>query len=138
MNTCHKLFAATVAACIMTASAIAAEASPTGTWKYTQQGRGGGPGVERTFTLELKDGKLTGTLKGYESARGPRPDVAISDASFKDGTIAFSTELSFGENKFVIKYTGKLEGDSIKGSIEFAGFNGGEPTKTDWTATRAK
>ncbi len=133
-----KFLAATVAACFMSAVAFAADASPAGTWKYTQPGRGGGPGVERTLMLDLKDGKLTGTLKGYEGPRGQIPDITLTDASFKDGAIAFSTELQFGDNKFVIKYTGKLDGDTIKGSIERPGFNGGDPTKTDWTATRAK
>jgi hypothetical protein len=40
--------------------------------------------------------------------------------------------------KFVSKYTGKVEGDTIKGSIERPGRDGGAATKTDWTATRVK
>jgi hypothetical protein len=52
--------------------------------------------------------------------------------------VAFTVELSFGENKFAIKYSGKVEGDTIKGQVERPGFQGGEATKTEWVATRAK
>jgi hypothetical protein len=121
---------AAFAAVVVSVAAYAADASPTGNWKWTAQGRNGPQ--EATAKFELKDGKLAGTVTS------PRGDTAISNATFKDGAIAFVTELTFGENKIVIKYTGKLEGDTIKGSIERPGFNGGEATKTDWTATRVK
>ena len=138
MKSYRKSLAAIIAACFITAAAFAADASPTGTWKWSQQGRGGNPPTERSVQLELKDGKLTGTLKGFEGPQGQIPDTALTATSFKDGMIAFTTELTFGENKFAIKYSGKLEGDTIKGSIERPGFNGGDPTKVDWAATRVK
>ena len=75
---------------------------------------------------------------------GPGWTLYVTNGEYTDwayrayGTFAFTTELTFGENKFAIKYSGKLEGDSIKGSIERPGFNGGDATKIDWTATRAK
>lgn len=137
MKSLRLLFAAPVAAFVLSVTAHAAAASPAGSWKWTQAGRGGGPGVERTLKLDLKDGKLTGTLLGWQAGEMQIPDTAISAASFKDGAIAFSVELTFGENKFVVKYAGKLEGDTIKGLVERPGFNGGEVTKTDWLAKRA-
>jgi hypothetical protein len=125
-----KLLAALAAACFMTAVAFAADASPAGNWKWTAQGRNGPQ--EASAKLELKDGALTGAVTT------PRGDVPISQGTFKDGMVSFVTELTFGENKFVVKYAGKLEGDTIKGSIERPGRNGAEPTKTDWNATRVK
>ena len=77
-------------------------------------------------------------MLGFEGPNGAIPDAPISAGTFKDGAVAFSIEREFGGNKFVIKYQGKLEGDTIKGTSEFPGFNGGEPTKRDWVATRAK
>jgi hypothetical protein len=68
---------------------------------------------------------------------GPRGAVDISDGSYKDGAVAFSTVVTYNDNKFTVKYTGTLDGDSIKGSIERPGRDGGAPTKTDWAATRA-
>jgi opacity protein-like surface antigen len=130
MNTRSKLLAA-FSAVVITASAFAAAvASPAGNWKWTSQGRNGPQ--EATAKFEVKDGTLTGTVTS------PRGDTPISKGTFKDGNIAFVTELTFGENTFAIKYAGKLEGDTIKGTIERPGFGGGEPTKVDWTATRAK
>ena len=138
MKCLRLLFAAPVAAIILSVSAHAAEASPTGSWKWSQPGRGGGPAVERTLKLELKDGKLTGALLGWQAGEMQIPDTPISAASFKDGAVAFNVELTFGDNTFVVKYAGKVEGDTIKGQVERPGFNGGEATKSDWLAKRSK
>ena len=117
--------------------AFAADANPSGTWKYTQQGRGGGPGMERTLKLDFKDGKLTGTLMGAQGPQGQMPDIAIADGSFKDGMVSFTVTIEFNGNKRTTKYTAKLEGDKLTGSTEAPGRGGGEPVKRDWSATRA-
>jgi hypothetical protein len=149
MKSYLKLLTAACAACFMTLTAFAAEAapaaataaasasSPTGTWKWTQAGRGGNPGREQSLKLDYTGGKLTGTLVGGQGPQGQMPDVAIADASFKDGTVAFSVSREFNGNKVVSKYEGKLDGDSIKGSSERPGRDGAVQ-KTDWTATRSK
>jgi hypothetical protein len=137
MKTYQKLFAAFLAVCFMTVAAFAADASPAGTWKFTQAGRGGNPGMERTLKLDLKDGKLTGTLMGSQGGQFQIPDTAIEEASFKDGVVAFSVTNDFNGNKRTSKYTGKLAGDSITGSSERPGRDGAVQ-KTDWVATRAK
>src|SRR4051812_13767821 len=64
MKSYRKFIAAILAVCFVTAAAFAADASPAGTWKFTQPGRGGNPGTERTLKLDLKDGQLTGMLMG--------------------------------------------------------------------------
>jgi hypothetical protein len=136
MKSYRKLLAACFAACFFAVAAFAADASPAGTWKYTQAGRGGNPGVERTLVLEVKDGKLTGTLKGASMGQFEIPDVAIGDGVVKDGNVSFTTTNDFNGNKIVAKYTGKLEGDTITGSIERPGRDG-NVMKTDWVAKRA-
>lgn len=133
-----KSFAALFAAFFLTVVAFAADASPTGTWKWTIQGRQGGQGFDQTLKLELKDGALTGTLLGVQGNQFSVPDSPISDASFKDGAIKFSVTREFNGNKLTTKYEGKLEGDTIKGSYERPGFNGGDPVKREWEAKRAK
>jgi hypothetical protein len=135
MKSSHKLLAALVAACFLTVAAFAGD--PTGTWKWTQPGRNGGPGFEQTLKLVLKGDSLTGTLVGAQTPQGQIPDVAIADASFKDDTVAFSATREFNGNKRTTKYTGKLEGDSIKGSSERPGRDG-NVQKSEWVATRAK
>lgn len=128
MKSLRIIALAFAAVCLMSAAAYAAD--PTGTWKWTAQGRNGPQ--DYSATLAVKDGQLTGAVTS------PRGTIDVSDASYKDGAIAFSTVVTYNDNKFTIKYTGTLDGDSIKGSIERPGRDGGAPTKTDWAATRSK
>lgn len=136
MKSLRLSLAAFVAACFMTVAAFAADASPAGTWKWSTPGRNGGPARESTLTLAVKDGKLTGKLSA--PGRNGAMETDISAAAIKDNALSFSVEREFNGNKFVTKYEGKLDGDTIKGSMEVPGFNGGEARKIDWTATRAK
>src|SRR3954467_3522130 len=90
--------------CLAAASAFAADASPTGTWKWTVQGRQGGQGFEQTLKLDYKDGKLSGTLLGVQGNQFSVPDTPISDASFSDGTVKFSVTREFNGNKVTTKF----------------------------------
>jgi hypothetical protein len=137
MKSPFKYLAALVAVCFTAVAAFAADASPAGTWKYTQAGRGGNPGIERTLMLDFKDGKLTGTLKGASMGQFEIPDAAIGDASFKGGMLAFTVTTTFNDTKRVTKYEGKLEGDKITGSSEAPGRDGAVQ-KREWAAMRAK
>jgi hypothetical protein len=124
----NRIIAAAFAAvCLSTVLALAADV--TGSWKWSIPGRDGQP-RELTLKLELKDGQLAGAVSGF------RGDAPISDASFKDGQIAFSVVREFNGNKFETKYQGKLEGDTIKGTSEGTGRDG-QVMKREWTATRA-
>ena len=132
-----KILAAFFAACLITVAASAADASPTGTWKWTQPGRGDNPATQRSMKLELKDGKLTGALLSWQMGDNTIPETAISDASFKAGTVAFTVTTEFNGNKRVSKYEAKLEGDKLAGTIESPGRDGAVQ-KREWAATRAK
>lgn len=67
MKLSRKFLTALVAFCFTAIAAFAADASPAGTWKWTQAGRQGGQGIERSLVLEYKSGALTGTLKARDS-----------------------------------------------------------------------
>ena len=123
----EAFLAAFAAALLVAGTAFAAD--PTGNWKWTVSGRDGQT-REMTAKLELKDGKLTGTVAGRQG------DNPISDASFKDDVVAFST--TGGGGQFVTKYQGKLEGDTITGKSERPGRDGGQVRTNDWKATRVK
>jgi hypothetical protein len=142
----------TAALALGTVASVQAADKVDGTWSWTQQGRRGGQGGNadapaRKTTLKLKsDGeKLTGTLTAPAGGRGggggggnaPAP-VEISDGKVKGGEISFAVKREVNGNAFVTKYSGKLEGDKITGKVERPGRNGGDPTSTDWTATREK
>lgn len=97
-------------------------------------GRGGA--VTVTLTLTLKDGALTGSVSQPGRGGGDPVVADISDASFKDGTVSFSVARDMGGNKIVTKYTGKLDGDTITGTVLRPGRGGAEPTPADWVAKR--
>ena len=120
----------------------------SGTWSWVQQRRGGAePAADapvRKTTLKLKaDGeKLTGTLAAPAGGRGgggggaaPAP-VEISDGKVKGDEISFSVKREVNGNAFVMKYSGKVDGDKITGKIEMPARGDREAVSRDWTATR--
>ena len=129
MKTLRTLAAAFLAASVLTVAAFAADIS--GNWKWTAQGRNGP--MEATAQLTLsKEGALSGTVSGRMG------DAPITDASFKDSNVVFNVKREFNGASFVIKYEGKLDGDTITGTIERPNRDGGAPTKAEWKATRVK
>jgi hypothetical protein len=136
MNLTRK-FTAALAAFVITAVAAVAADSVAGTWKWTQQGRQGGQGTERSLLLKVDGGKVTGILKGVAMGQFEIPDTAIADAKFADGKLSFTVTTEFNGNKRVSKYEAKLAGDKLTGTIEAPGRDGAAQ-KRDWIATRAK
>jgi hypothetical protein len=136
MNSYRKWTGSFLAACILTAVAFAADASPAGLWKWTVQGQQGSQGFEQTVKLEYKDGKLSGIMPGRRAGQFSVPDTPIADASFKNGQVKFSVTREFNGQKFTTNYDGKLEGDTITGSFERSGMNTKGPSKSEWHARR--
>jgi hypothetical protein len=104
-------------------------ADPTGTWKWSVTF--GDQTREQTAKLKLEGDKLTGVIVGRNNM-----ETAIGDATFKDDTIAFTVTRERDGNKFVSKYSGKLDGDAIKGKIESE--RDGQARSVDWNAKREK
>jgi hypothetical protein len=135
MKSLHRTFAAAAAFCLISAAALAADAS--GTWKWSTPGRGGGAPRESTATFTAKDGKLTGKVS-TPGRDGNATSTDIMNGAVKGDTVSFTVERTFGDNKIVQKYSGKLAGDTITGEVESPGRDGGEATKREWVAKRAK
>ena len=111
-------------------TALAADKDdPTGTWKW--KAKFGEKEFERSLKLELKDGKLTGSMPGF--GKGAK-DTPIEDGKFKDGELSFTVTTMRKDQKNVSKYSGKVSGDTIKGSI--VREVDGKEQKTDWEAKR--
>ena len=102
---------------------------PSGTWKWSTKSPGGE--IPTILKLEWKNGEIAGV---YSNQYG---DTAISNASLQDDVIRFDVVRDLGGKKYVVKYYGKIEGDTIKGTIEAPGHDGGEGVKLDWNAKRA-
>jgi hypothetical protein len=102
--------------------------NPTGTWKWTINF--GGNEREMAVKLKLDGGKLTGTFVGPDGK-----ETAIEDGKYKDGEVSFKVTRERDGNKFVIKYSGKVSGDTLKGKSEFE--RDGETRSRDWEAKRS-
>ncbi len=114
------------------------DADPTGIWNWVADA------TAETIELSLKrDGdKLTGALFHYNSEfpRLPKSGQAeirrnvtirISDGMIQDGRISFKIVRSFNGRKNVLTYTGKIEGNLIRGKIQIGSQS------RDWEAKRA-
>jgi hypothetical protein len=112
----------------LSAAASALAADPTGIWKWATHSPAGD--IETTLKLESNDGKLAGA---YSNQFG---EAAISNVSFQEDVLAFEVVRDLNGGKFVVKYRGKLEGDTIKGTLEAPGPDGDKPMKLDWNAQR--
>jgi len=100
--------------------------NPTGTWKWSVTY--GNQTREMTLKLKLDGDKLTGAVvrEGQETP--------IQDAKYKDGDLSFNMVVEANGQKMVIKKTGKVSGDTIKGKTEFE--RDGQTQSRDWEAKR--
>lgn len=119
-------------ACLALAVALNARAEDkkidlTGTWKssFTNQD---GQVRESTFKLKAEGEKLTGTISGRNN------DTAIDEGTVKGDEISFKVTREFNGNKMVIKYSGKVSGDTITGKSEAE--RDGKTNSRDWVAKR--
>jgi hypothetical protein len=119
----------TLTATCLSGLALADDANPTGTWKWSATFNN----QTREFTLKLKleGDKLTGSMLGRDNQETP-----IENATYKDGEVAFSVTRERNGNKFTVKYKRKVSGDTIKGksSVE----RDGQTMERDWEAKREK
>lgn len=105
--------------------------NPTGTWKWTTEGK---DGQKRETVLKLKadGGKLTGTVSGF----GKGKEDAIEEGTVKGNEVRFNVTRMFKDNKVTTKYTAKVTGDVMKGTAETT--FGEKSFKKDFEAKRDK
>ena len=131
MLTLRSAVRAFVCLVVMSVGLSAFAADATGTWKWTTQGRQGGQGREVSLKLKQDGDKLTGELGGGQN------QTEIKDGKIdKDGNLSFAVTRKRGDNEFTTKYSGKLDGDTIKGKME--NERNGQTQSRDWEAKRAK
>lgn len=126
-----RYLATLLALCVFTLAAHAADASPAGRWQWPDMG----PDDSSAGTCELtvKDGVVTGTLTSMGST-GP-----ITPGTFRNGVVSFDVTLEgHGGMQFLFSYQAKVEGDTLKGTVERPTPPAGERKKMEWVATRKK
>jgi hypothetical protein len=126
-----KLLFVVAILCALTFAVMAADVS--GKWTYETQGRGGNT-MTTTLTLKADGASLTGSM---DSGRGNPVD--ISDGKVDGNTITFSVTRTMGQSgqSYTTKYTGTLDGDSLKIEWEQPARGGGEAQKREVTAKRS-
>jgi len=99
----------------------------TGTWKssFTNQNN---QVRESTFKFKVDGAKLTGTVTGRTN------EVTIQEGKIAHDEISFQVTREMNGNKVTTKYTGKVNGDTIKGKSESQ--RDGQAQSRDWTAKK--
>jgi hypothetical protein len=125
-----KILALAALVGFVAANALADDkADATGTWKWTRK-TPDGQEQEISATLKQDGEKLTG------SVMSPLGEVEIKEGKVKDGEISFQISFQRDGNDITVKFSGKLQGDKIKGKVE---IGGGDMKRTmDWEPKRVK
>jgi hypothetical protein len=100
-----------------------------GKWKYSFT-TSGGQTLEPVLDLKQDGEKVTGTVKVNER------ESAISEGKLSNGEVSFKVVRERDGNSFTSKYTGKIEGDVLKGKVN-SNWGGNERTY-DFEAKRVK
>jgi hypothetical protein len=109
-------------------SAIAGD--PNGVWKYNAE-TPKGKSVESTLTLKWNNNELSGNVDNLAGK------AEIKDAKFADDQISFTVVRKLRRREFTIQYSGKLEGDTITGTVQTKGRED-KPLSLPWSAKRTK
>ena len=118
-----------VATIVLTAPALAGAADVNGTWKWSVERNG--QTFETTLKIKKEGDKLTGTISGRNNTETP-----IEDVKCEGDKLSFTVTREFNGNKFVMKYSGDVKDDTIKGKTEME--RNGQTQSRDWEAKRAK
>ena len=115
---------------------VAMAADVSGKWTYQAPGRGGDM-MSITITLKQDGSTLTGTVPGFGRG-GQAPPQEISNGKVDGDKIYFEVKRETPNGERITKYEGTVSGDTIKLKVTSPGRGGGEPTTTEYTATREK
>ena len=113
-----------VLAVLVLATMVSYAADMTGSWKSSMETPQGT--FERTFVLKQDGEKLTGKIVTQ------RGETEIKDGKVKGAEFEFTVEQSRGGNTMSVPYKGKMDGDTLKGTM------GAGDRVREWTATRQK
>jgi hypothetical protein len=107
-------------------------ADANGNWKWTISPQGG-DAINMSANFKVDNGKLTGVfLDGFDQQK-----FDIKDGKVDGDKVSFTITRPINDMNITINYSGKLDGDTITGTMEFK-FGDNDPMKNDWKAERVK
>jgi hypothetical protein len=112
---------AVLAVIALTVMQVASAADVTGTWRMAVQTSAGSGNP--TFELVQKGDSISGTYKGQLGEAPVTGTMSGNDMTLEFGIDAQGQTLT-------IKYTGKVDGKSVSGSVALGGFGSGTFTGT--------
>ncbi|MBI4874656.1 MAG: hypothetical protein HY822_08485 [Acidobacteria bacterium] len=104
---------------------VASAADVSGAWKATSEGPNGT--IERTFVFKVEGSKLTG-----ETVSSMMGKSEIMDGKVDGDNLSFTITVKFQDNEIKVNYKGKVSGNEMKLTAEFAGGD----RKMEWVAKR--
>lgn len=120
--------AVTALTAVVATAAWAADASGKWTWTVKR----GQNDITSTLELKQEGDKLTGSI-----ASGPNnTKTEIKDGTATGSDVAFTVVRVRNGQEFKQAYKGKVDGDTIKGTVSFS--RDGKDMTREWTATRVK
>jgi len=123
-------------ACLALGALTARAADASGTWTWSRPGRNGGEAQKMTLVLKAEGEKLSGSVTSPGRQGGDPVKTEITEGKVKEGEVSFAVTREMNGNKMTTKYTGKVEGDTLKGKTEHE--RNGEKMSRDWEAKREK
>ena len=121
-----KLIQVAAATLMLGLATILAAADVTGKWVAEVPGRDGAT-MKQTYTFKSDGATLTGSVSG----RGG--ETPIANGKVDGNTISFEVTREMRGNSMTMKYTGTIDGDTLK--LSWAGPNG---QSREATAKRAE
>jgi hypothetical protein len=115
----HTLFSALIVAAAVSfgAPAPAQTVDMSGTWDVTFSTQNGP--MAASMTIKKEGDKLAGTMTG------PQGDVPM-EGSQRERSIALNLSVQTPNGQFAIAMNGTLEGDAVRGTVDFGGRGQGE------------
>jgi len=125
---------AALVCCALSLAQAQDKADISGTWVWTQAGRGGATGRTNTLTLKVAGDSVTGTLA--TPGRGETVNKReITNGEISGDEISFTITAERGGTTITSTYSGKITADGIVGTVKVQrGDN--EPRSRKWTAKR--
>lgn len=118
-----------------TVEKVAVGSVVSGTWTWQAPGQRGGLGGEITLTLHNETGRITGSVSG--PSRVGAGDLVLGNLSYDNDRLTFSLIRDVQGFQVVNRYSGRLDGDVIRGSVDTSG-RGGQTVHREWQATRVR
>jgi len=87
--------------------------------------------------LYYRGSELAGSVSASGQPAGLGTDPSLSELSFKDRRVTFSLTRILQGYRIVNKFSGLLDGDFLRGTVDAQGRNG-QTSRREWVARRVK